>query len=451
MYDTIFLKFDNPTLKIYLWYPYSPTLIEKDCHTVEQLTNNLTITQVPKILIPNPLKVEVVLNPPTVIDKNSGSDIQVVKEIARILQTELIVSHSDKPFDFGYIHPNGTITGMFGAVYYQKTDLAIGWLLNLIRYQLLDVSYTYRIERFDWCVPQARKVPSWKQVFITMKIETWLLIFGTLVITTVLLWCFSLTQNTETVYKNICNCFFINFCVLLAACAGVWPKSKSMKILVLFWVIICLILDTMYSSKFISLVHLGITEKQIKTKEELLESNLEIWVKPSTKKFFGDSPSLVPFLQKDYKCCNSEINCVNEVAFSKNAAAFSYESFTSYTKNLFIGPNNLPLIYCFNSGIDVSLGFIGMKKGFVLKEYIDKFLQRFVESGLTELWLKQTYKPYKPRSGANSNHKKNIDFFIAPLFCWVVGLILASLVLVVEIFTNKCVFSKLDRYKNNVF
>ncbi|KAJ3663259.1 hypothetical protein Zmor_007562 [Zophobas morio] len=174
VYDTIFLTFSSPTPKLYMWYPYSSTFVEKNfCRMTQEFKKNLAITQVPKIFIPNPLKVRMVVRPPYVINKNSGSDIVMTKEIAKILHTELVLSHSDIPLDFGYRQPNGTITGAFGAVYYHKADLAIGgFLINQDRYRLLDISCSYYTDRRYWCVSRATKIPSWKQVFITMNLET---------------------------------------------------------------------------------------------------------------------------------------------------------------------------------------------------------------------------------------------------------------------------------------
>ncbi|KAJ3663258.1 hypothetical protein Zmor_007561 [Zophobas morio] len=436
----MFLTLNTTPPKLYIWYPYSSILIEKNsCSTIEELNKKLNVTQIPKTLIPNPLNVRIVVNPPSIISINSGSDIQIVKEIAKIFQTELLLSENDKPLDFGYVQPNGTITGAFGAVYYQEVDLAAGaLLLNADRFKLVDVSYHYHNERWYWCVPRASKIPSWKQVFVTMKLQTWFMIFGTYIIISVLLWCFSLITKVEIVYKNLWNCFFIKFCILLGTSVNLWPRNRSTKLLTLFWVIVCFILHTMYSTKFISLMHLGVEEKQIKTKEEILGSNLEIWLKSSTVNFFGDSPSLIPFFKKEHQCCHALMDCVNQIVYSKNSAAFVAESFTSYVKNQFIGANKLPLFYCFDSGVDVSLLILLMRKGFVLTEYIDKILRQFLETGFIQLWRKRTFMSQKVQIEENPDSKITFEFFKAPLFCWIFGIILALGVFVLEKVTIKC-------------
>ncbi|KAJ3663257.1 hypothetical protein Zmor_007560 [Zophobas morio] len=432
VYDIVFFTFGTSTT--YFWYPYSSTLLEKNsCWIRNEFTKTITVNQVPKLLIPNPLRVQVVFYKPYVISKKSGRDIRIVTELAKILQTELLVTHSDQPFDFGYLLPNGTITGMFGSVYYQKADLAIGsFILNLDRYRFIDTSYSYYNEHFYWCVPRATKLSPWKEVFAAMNLETWCLILGIYIIVAVLLWCFSLLKKSETFYKNISNCFFVNFCILLGVCAGVWPKSRSMKALVLFWAFVCLVLDAMYATKFISLMNVGTNEEQINTKEKLLDSDLEIWLQTSTQRIFGDSPSLIPFFKKHYKYCSSEKECVDEVVYSKTSGAFVVESFILYIQNQYMGSNNLPLFYCFSSGIDVSLIVIGMKKEFVLKEYIDKVLQQFVEGGFIELWRRQTFVMYTAQNGDNLKKTVNFDFVKAPLFCWSVGIIFAFCVFFLE-------------------
>ena len=437
VYDVIFLSFSTPTPKLYMWYPYSATLVAKNfCWTRQEFHKNLRITQVPKIFIPNPLKVRIVLNPPSVINTDRGRDVQIIKEIAKILQTELVFSHSDKPLDFGRLLPNGT--GALAAAYHHETDLIIGgFMLNKDRYTLLDTSYSYYSERWYWCVPRAAKVSSWKHVFITMKLETWSLIFATYITITTLLWSLNLMNHAETLYGNLYNWFFINFRIFLGVCIGVWPRSGYIRLLTLFWVLVSFVLDTMYSTKFITLMGLGVKNEQIKTTEELLDSNLEIWLKKSALFFFNDSPSLVPFLKGDYKICKSETNCLSQVVSTQCSASFASESSVLYVQNQFIGANNLPLFYCFNNDADVSLVVIGMHKGFALKGYINRILRQFMEGGFIQLWQRQPLKLYKTKHRKNSPTKINLDFFKAPLCCWIVGIILATIIFVVENVANK--------------
>ena len=104
---------------------------------------------------------------------------------------------------------------------------------------------------------------------------------------------------------------------------------------------------------------------------------------------------------------------------------------------------------CFNNDADVSPVTIGMRKGFVLKEYVDKILHRFIEGGFIQLWQRQTFRLYKMQHSRNAYAKINFDFFKAPLFCWSVGVILALGVFVLENVTSKYKMHRMvRRYKN---
>ncbi|KAH0809587.1 hypothetical protein GEV33_013204 [Tenebrio molitor] len=382
IYDLMLVLFRNSqTPNIFLWYPYFPTITKIDsCEFFKPLQKKLSLTEVPKMLIPRPLKVEVVIFPPYVISHDSGSDIRIVKELAAAMGTQASVNHSDIPFNFGIVLPNKTVSGMFGAAYYERVDMAIGgFILQPDKYALLDASYPYHNEFYYWCVPRAHKLPSWKQVFDTMNLETWILILLAYIVFTVVLWSLSSIRRQESFYNVITNCFFNIFAIFIGANVGVKPKSTFVRFFVLFWTMVCLILHIIYETKFISLMERGLEEKQIKTMEELLDSDLEIQMKSSSVILFGESPTLRRFVEQGYHQCKTVVSCIEKVAYSRNASVFASASFISYIKNLFIGEDNLPLFYCFDSGVDISPIFIGMRKGFPLKDYVDTILKRLVE------------------------------------------------------------------------
>jgi hypothetical protein len=440
IYDLMLVLFRNSqTPNIFLWYPYFPTITKIDsCEFFKPLQKKLSLTEVPKMLIPRPLKVEVVIFPPYVISHDSGSDIRIVKELAAAMGTQASVNHSDIPFNFGIVLPDKTVSGMFGAAYYERVDMAIGgFILQPDKYALLDASYPYHNEFYYWCVPRAHKLPSWKQVFDTMNLETWILILLAYIVFTVVLWSLSSIRRQESFYNVITNCFFNIFAIFIGANVGVKPKSTFVRFFVLFWTMVCLILHIIYETKFISLMERGLEEKQIKTMEELLDSDLEIQMKSSSVILFGESPTLRRFVEQGYHQCKTVVSCIEKVAYSRNASVFASASFISYIKNLFIGEDNLPLFYCFDSGVDISPIFIGMRKGFPLKDYVDTILKRLVEGGFINFWRRQTFKSRKTKVCEHKRKMMTFAFFKAPLFCWIIGMSVAVCVFGLEIAMKK--------------
>jgi hypothetical protein len=235
IYDLMLVLFRNSqTPNIFLWYPYFPTITKIDsCEFFKPLQKKLSLTEVPKMLIPRPLKVEVVIFPPYVISHDSGSDIRIVKELAAAMGTQASVNHSDIPFNFGIVLPDKTVSGMFGAAYYERVDMAIGgFILQPDKYALLDASYPYHNEFYYWCVPRAHKLPSWKQVFDTMNLETWILILLAYIVFTMVLWSLSSIRRQESFYNVITNCFFNIFAIFIGANVGVKPKSTFVRFFV---------------------------------------------------------------------------------------------------------------------------------------------------------------------------------------------------------------------------
>lgn len=443
-------RHDSPV--IFFWYPYYSNLTKiSNCRIPQNLSKKHTfkIGQVPSVFTPKPLKTQIVIFPPYVLSPNTGSDISIIAELSKILKCEYLTSRSRIPYDFGTSFPNKTVTGMVAEVYHQRVDLAIGgFILQPDRFELLDSSYPYFNEVYFWCVPKSRKTTSWREIFTTLRPETWFLIFLTLLTLTTILWLFSLVKNEKIQKFQIW--VFINFAILVGSSGKISPRGTSIRFFFLFWTMICLILNIIYQTEFISLMQKGIEEHQIATMEELLVSNLEIQMKHSTHTLFGDSKPLQKFIKKGYTKCKIPADCIRKVAFERNSAFFASSSFVDFFKNRLFDSSDSQMIYCFDGGISFSPIFLAMRQDFILRDFINEILRRFQEGGLIDFWRKQTFLKRKWITEGESFKKMNFRFFQAPLFCWIIGICVSGFVFVTEILINnflqeknskKCVLS----------
>jgi hypothetical protein len=425
---------------IYFWYPYFKNVtVMGSCEVGPDIkARKPSFGDIPKVLIPNPLKVEIVIHPPYITSKSEGLDIQIVKEFARIFNTELLISHSAKPYDYGMIFFNGTATGMSGEVFHKRVDMGVGsFILQPERFEYLDSSYPYYNEMYYWCVPRARRIISWRQVFATLQWQTWLLILFIFVAYTMILYLLSLMEVKESFYKKFSNSVFNNFAIFIGASGHVLPRSQSVRVYTLFWIVICLILNIVYQTQFISLMERGLEERQIQNMDELLESDLEIQMKSSSPALFGESHTLQKFIAKGYSKCEQLMDCMNKVAYSRNASLFSSASYVDYIKNRFYDDDNFVMFFCFDGGINLSPMYVAMRRGFGLKNFVDEIVIRIVEGGLIDLWRKRVYLKRTWKVGRKSDVKSmDFAFFQAPLFCWAVGIGLSICVFIGEILKN---------------
>nr|XP_015840281.1 PREDICTED: uncharacterized protein LOC107399113 [Tribolium castaneum] len=406
--------------KTYLWYPYHGSL------TIGTPFGGGAFTGTPpRAFTPNPLKVQVVVFVPYVLDPSHGSDISIIQHLGEILQTGVVITHSETPYDFGTSYPNNTVTGMVSEVYHQRVDLALGgFILQPDRFALLDSSYPYSNEVYSWCVPQAGRSISWRQVVVALRPQTWVLIVLVFLQVTVI--CHRIEKKGVQVWV------FTNFAILL----GISVKNRSKSYFVLFWTLICLTLTIIYQTEFISLMQRGVKDSQVDSMDGLWASKLEIQIKHSTYSLFGESKALRRFLKRYTKCLNP-VECINKVAFGRNSAFFASRSFIDFVKNRLFDHKNQPLIHCFNGGINFSPIFLAMRRDFILRDFIDGVLGRFVEAGLVDFWKKQTFLERKFIKGGDEFKSLDLKFFEAPLFCWVVGVGVSGVVFVMEVLIQK--------------
>lgn len=455
-------------LDMYIWYPYANGSCADNFHNI-QLVNqcqdgtlvNSTINLFPN-KIPNnlngcsvrarPMGIQPYVILPENIDRtktdlniNEGLEIMVLNTIANAANFKVNYTLSPTEIDIGRIVENNSrvvSTGLLAALINGEVDIGLGCLGSTpIRYKYLDFSVPYIYDRLVWCVPHAKNTPKWKCIFDIFHLSTWSLTLLTIILATICLWMRSYnTQLESTSFRILENCSLNMFATFLGISVRIQPKTGVNRCFFMIWIIFSLHLTICYQTGLVSVLTSPSYEKQISSVEEIFTDGLPFGTISSAMRYFDN--------QQDWRMkrvhehgieCSDPVTCMRKVAEERNYAFAFSKLFIQFVEGRFVTANGEPELYTFKDRIVLLMGLMPMSRGFPLMQRINDLLVRITEAGFLHFWfsnLKET--PAIIAKGVNSNQLKlSLDNLQGAFFLLAIGILLASLVFIVELVLKK--------------
>lgn len=319
-----------------------------------------------------------------------GLEIRCLKTIQEIMgfKTKFLPS---KYTAWGLRLSNGTYTDMFQKLQNYEADIVVGmWPTNFTHHWDFDASITYLQDVLVWLVPKAQQIPHWKRLAIIFPKNIWITLFLTVlllpIIWTIAAKClrtieFLSFQKWETsILKSIS--------IILNVTIPNFPKSLTLRVIVIIWVYISLILVTIYQSKLLSILIQPQYEYQIQEVDDLLKSGIKLGANVNIKSLFAGTDSEIE--QKIYEkmiVCDLTLTCPNRTAYKRDfATAKSKLPADFMILQYFTNSDGSPMIYIFKSTIHTHHVNIVFSKGHPVFEEYNKILFWISESGLLVKW-----------------------------------------------------------------
>ncbi|PNF27931.1 hypothetical protein B7P43_G00893 [Cryptotermes secundus] len=288
--------------------------------------------------------------------------------------------------------PNNTWTGMKGDLFNNVTELGFGGLLlDRELCEVFECTITYLKDRLVWHVPRARQVAQWKGVYRVFEKETWMVIFVVSIMVALLLWRMG-NICKETSYSALAKSLSHVWAINLGISVPKQPRAFRPRLLFLFWVIYCLHMNAVYLSFLTSfLINPGF-ERQVRTVEELVKSNLHYGYHSGFDKYFNDSTDeiLVKILSRRKHCEGDGEECLRRMAARGDFAMLVSSMLVQYKSALKFVDHSGNIL--FNHFEDSFLDYdfvMYLTKGSHLLERLDSVIQRTVESGMLEHWWEE--------------------------------------------------------------
>lgn len=414
------IMFPNPEnpliLNIFSWYPYGNNSCGKNFDKSEKIDSCAFGTfqtntpwfgnEIPKQLNNCTVRIRTVPWPPFVMEPSyhlqgtdlyefeDGLEIQLFNAISERMNIGVIYSMSEKKYNWGTVLDNGTSTGLFLALEEGRADIVMSSLaLQQKRAENLDASKSYIQESLTWCVPHANTQSPFQKLTGTMKLETWCLVIVSFFAFSMAIWSLSCVEKNElSTYKSPENTFQNVLSLALGMAVRVPPKTYVIRVFLFIWIISTMFFDIEYTTYMISTLTSSKYEEQIKTLEDILRYDFNLYINQNSMTYLNGSNRLMRGVLKKWKNCMDMHQCLKEVAYKRNAAVCIPRHYQQHVFNKYKTSTGDPLLYCFEDSVVSYPVVMYMTKGYPFLERIDKLIENVKAAGLIEMWERRIYQ-----------------------------------------------------------
>jgi hypothetical protein len=269
------------------------------------------------------------------------------------------------------------------------SDIAFGgYPLHTIIAQMSDPTIPYAKESLKWYVPCGKPIPRQKKVATIFTPQLWLTLFCVFMLAAVLMrWLSKYSELFEIEsqrFRDMSLCLYNVWAVSMGVPVSEMPRSSRIRIVFLCLVWYCFVLSTVFQTYFTSILVNPGTIDQIRTMEELYQSDLVYFRN-------YDMDSLLNFTLPEYhkgihlkkkECSNWEAS-MSEYLSTQNGATVSFGVLTEYAVLSSVPPGSKGPQLCTLLEDIYSLDYtMYFRKGSPLLGSFNSIIRRIMETGL---------------------------------------------------------------------
>lgn len=394
-----------------------------------------------------PLKITYSKKPPMSIcprcKKVKGIEIDIAN---------LIFDHMG--LNYRYMQTNETYWGekndkiysnMYGLLQTQETNALIGFFhTKTEEHYYFDQSFSYIQASINFIVPRAKKIPQWLRIVRTLSQSVWILYFTTFIaIGFIILLISKMSGNQEKL--TLKHIFTYLFQVMTDTAPTFHPITVSFKIVSTFWLLQFLIFNTALRSKLLSVLIRTEFEKQIKTIDDIAESNLIIRLDPFLKSQFVEkfNPTEAIIYEKSLTECDTTETCTVNAAFRGDTAVIKFKfEFKYYSSRILSNEQGEVLLYIIEHPVNVLHIQIYFERGHPVFDKFNNHLWNLWETGHVVSRYRVLDRKYLIAKGLADADKARLDTkplnilqLLGIFVVWLIGLFISLIVFAVEKFT----------------
>ena len=390
---------DHNVYNVYTWFPYfnggcgfdtSVKLIDS-CSFGITKKGKWFLDKVPHKVNGCRLVVKTTIIPPFVMppvnnELSNGLEIQLLNMVAEIANFSLIYLISDVADNVEIGTPSQTNESDFN-LHDKKIDIIIGNVVpDVNTYINFDVVTSYFQDSLILCVPHATRKKDWLKVLKLRNVPAIIVcLFLHFSIATVTCALAKFAKNERASYKSFVNTYFNYFMLLLANPLWFPPRTSTIRLLTIIWIVFSLHTQTMYTSELVSSLTRYEYSYQIKNLQELTKDKYQMYMFPLCKRYLNMSDE-TQFMK--LSICESADKCLSHTARDENTVTCAPGLYIRYYMNNFVTPEGDPQLYCFSDNVVSYPIEMLMWKGFPLRERLDELVTRIKMAGFLYKWEK---------------------------------------------------------------
>ncbi|XP_037957813.1 glutamate receptor ionotropic, delta-2 [Teleopsis dalmanni] len=373
-----------------------------------------------------------------------GLEVEIIKTLAEGLNfTPLFYANEDNGSNrWGRKLINGSYNGLLGEMMKNKAQFAIGDLHMYTFYNdILDFSWPYNHECLTFLTPESSQDNSWKTLIQPFSAEMWTGVLLSLLLVGSIFYAISYihshmvlmltsTQVLEVrkkrknslkalmnshglhdvnfrkyinhmpliqpqqkdIFDNIADCILFTSSMLMYVALPRMPRNWPLRVLTGWYWLYCILITATYRASFTAILANPPPRITIDTLQQLVQSRITVAVgEKENERFFNEA-----FDEEAQKIATKmdvidNIDGLTQRIAMGDYAYYDNEYFLRHIR-LMGGDRQNQVLHIMGDCIVHLPVAIGMTKNSPFKPNVDKYLKRFIESGLTNKWLKDITK-----------------------------------------------------------
>lgn len=452
------IMINNPeqddVFQIYTWYPYnnnkcsdniSYKLIDSCSNGKLEQHASLFPKKVPKQFNDCTFKVVAIIWPPYIINPQNieveddidlplkhGIEIQMLTALGKYFKCKFRYRSFAQPENWGDVHANGTVTGMFSYLKEKRADLALGAIYPMhVLHLLFDYSVQYSQSQYAFVVPLADLEPGWKNFLGVLPLNTFLACCATFIVVAAICKVLARGDDQGLLFHTLSGSYLAILALALNNNVNSKPSYIKVRLIFILWVYMTLNINTFIQCGFMNSYNQPLRKRQIYHEDEIVAEQLNIGGTDIINFLYGSTDDdNSKYITTNYIDLLA-LDAIYQVAYHKNITTILTRDFLSYIskdlrRRIFVSPENV---------MSIPIEFL-YYKGFPLAPHFNKVISIFMSAGLFERWKFLVHGALK-RSGDNDDNKIEIVVTINEISgafaFWVLGLLVACIVFVLEI------------------
>ena len=238
-----------------------------------------------------------------------------------------------------------------------------------------------------WYVPCAKKLSTVGTIYRVFSLSSWILIILSFILSIVIMWQLAVNskkgqEKKPEMFMEISNCAYSILAIALGISVPEMPHSIATSLFFLFLVCYFFALSIVFQTFFTSLLVDPGFEHQIKTTNELFESNMNFGF-PQTYEFLSEHKTEIQLKMKNRKetPCLSTFHCLQKLHKEENFATFL--SGVPYRISRIIDKHE-SLCVLEDRTVQVR-GTLYVRKNLFFLEHLNKVIQWYIEAGILNI------------------------------------------------------------------
>lgn len=368
------------------------------------------------------------------------------------MQYEIV--KNDSVGDFAW--PANQSTGLMGALKRGDADIAVASLsATWQRHLNLDSTSAYFQDSVGFCVPHSDETSQWEKLSGIMDSSIWFGVIITVAVFIVIIKFLShqkINPEERPIYADGGNVAMKILAISIGNAVNLQPKSNQVRFFLMMWIIFSLQFDTAYQTYLMSALTNLEYSFQIRTVDDILDSDLEVLFRPDDMKYFVGSSTTRQSQEivARWKVCNDLDECLRRTAYKKDSVIAASRLYIQYAKSSYISKTGLPLLFCIQEQI-VSFPVVAyMRHGFPLQHKFDNIISSINSAGYLQRFEQDLFQE-KNFTGGFKNTSTEEDFLdvdvknklltfghIKPIFMMLFGgYVISSFAFLMELFLYK--------------